>query len=106
MDNADIKNIDAAGNILLIGYTFSRNGDIVGYKGGEDFWVLLTDKNGNKINSSVLGGKSGDAAEDAIPTADGTYLGIGRTASTSGDVTTNHGNNDIWVVKFKFPPTN
>ena len=106
MDNADIKNIDAAGNILLVGYTFSRNGDIVGYKGGEDFWVLLTDKNGNRINSSVLGGKSGDAGEDAIPTADGMYLGIGRTASTSGDVTTNHGINDIWVVKFKFPPTN
>jgi hypothetical protein len=84
MDNAHIENIDAAGNILLIGYTFSRNGDIVGYKGGEDLWVLLTDQNGNKINSSVLGGKSSDTGEDAIPTADGMYVGIGRTESTSG----------------------
>src|SRR5262249_55587647 len=106
MDNANVKSIDASGNILLFGYTFSRNGDIVGYKGGGDFLGVLNDKSGEKIKNNVLCGKSGETGEGAIPIADGMYLGIGRTASTDGDVTGNHGLNDWWLVKFKFPPTN
>lgn len=102
MDNAGIMDIDAAGNILLVGYTFSRNGDIPGNKGGSDLWILQLDQNGNKLNSNVLGGKKGDTGEDAVATTDGMYMSVGRTESNDGDVSGNHGLSDIWVVKFKF----
>lgn len=102
MDNAKIKDINAAGEIVVVGYTFSRNGDISGFKGGEDFWTLRLDANGNKLNSTVFGGKSSDTGEDGVATPDGMYLGVGRTESTSGDVSGNHGLSDLWVIKFKF----
>jgi hypothetical protein len=100
MDNARICNVDASGNIVLTGYTFSRSGDIPGSKGSEDMWVLKTDANGNKIYSGVLGGKNGDMSNATIPTVDGKYMSAGRSNSTSGDVSGNHGGEDVWVVKF------
>ena len=102
MDNGTIRDIDATGNIVIVGYTFSKNGDIPASKGSEDLWVLRLDANGNKLFSNVLGGKSGDMANDAIPTADGMYITAGRSNSTTGDVTGNDGGEDVWVVKFKF----
>jgi len=102
MDNARIRDIDAAGKIVLAGYTFSKNGDIPASKGGEDLWILRLDPDGNKLYSGVFGGKGGDMANDAIPTTDGGYITSGRSNSTSGDVSGNHGGEDVWVMKFKF----
>jgi hypothetical protein len=103
VDNAAIRDIDSEGKILLIGNTFSGNGDITdGYPGTEDLWILRLDANGNKLNSNALGGTSDDTGEDAIAIADGIYMGIGRTGSNDGKVKGNHGGEDIWVVKFKF----
>lgn len=101
-DYASVRDIDASGNILLVGYTFSKNGDIPASKGGEDLWILRLDSNGNKLYSNVLGGRGGDMANDAVPTSDGGYITAGRSNSTSGDVSGNHGGEDVWVVKFKF----
>jgi hypothetical protein len=91
-----------SGEMLLVGLTFSRNGDIPGNKGGEDFWTMRLDGNGNKLNSNVLGGKSGDMGSDAVLTPDGMYMAVGRTSSTNGDVSGNHGVSDVWVVNYKF----
>ncbi|TMI97892.1 MAG: T9SS C-terminal target domain-containing protein [Bacteroidetes bacterium] len=101
-DYAAIKDIDANGNIVLVGYTFSKNGDIPASKGGEDLWILRLDPSGNKLYSNVFGGRGGDMASDAVATADGGYITTGRSNSTNGDVSGNHGGEDVWVVKFKF----
>lgn len=102
MDNASVRDIDASGSIVLAGYTFSRNGDITGFKGSEDLWVLQLDANGNKLSSTVLGGKAGDMAQDVVANSDGSYTSIGRTNSTDGNISYNQGGGDIWLVKFKF----
>ena len=104
VDNALLKDIDAAGKILLVGYTFNKNnGDISGgSKGSEDMWALQLDASGNKLTSAALGGNSDDTGVDAVATPDGMYMSIGRTASTNGDVTLNHGVEDVWLLKFKF----
>jgi len=102
VDNANIRDIDATGKIILTGVTSSKNGDISGQKGSSDMWVLRLDANGNKLNSIVLGGKSEDKSEDAIVNPDGSYISIGRSSSTDGDVTGNHGALDVWLAKFKF----
>ena len=104
VDNAVLKDIDASGKILLVGYTFSGDGDISGgYKGTEDSWALQLDADVNKLNSNVFGGRSDDTGVDAVPTPDGMYMAVGRTGSANGDVTLNHGGEDVWLVKFKFP---
>jgi hypothetical protein len=102
MDNAVIRDIDTLGKILLVGYTFSKNGDISGLKGSEDFWTLQLDANGNKLSSNVLGGRSDDEGADAVTTPDGMYMAVGRTSNNDGDVTFNHGLEDAWLIKFKF----
>jgi len=102
VDQAGVRNVDASGNILLTGYTQSKNGDITGAKGSSDLWVLQLDPNGSKLNSLVFGGKSEDNSEDAVVNPDGSFTSIGRTSSTNGDVTSNHGLLDAWIVKFKF----
>jgi hypothetical protein len=89
MDNANIVDVDATGKIVLVGYSFSKNGDIPRTKANEDLWVVRVDaSNGNKLYSDVITG--GDMANDAVPTNDGMYMTSGR------------GNGDAWLVKFKF----
>jgi gliding motility-associated-like protein/uncharacterized delta-60 repeat protein len=46
-----------------------------------------------------LGGGSGDYAHAIEPTADGGYIVAGYTESSDGDVSGNHGTQDLWVVK-------
>src|SRR5436190_13884999 len=46
-----------------------------------------------------LGGTSYDEAHSVQQTADGGYIVAGFTQSNNGDVTSNHGGYDYWVVK-------
>lgn len=105
MDAANVRDINSSGQILVAGYSFSRvgkNSDITATKGGEDFWTLLLDPQGQILYSKNAGGSSSDTGEGAIAMQDGSYIGVGRTSSNDGDVSGNHGSSDIWVVRFKF----
>lgn len=46
-----------------------------------------------------LGGSGNDYANSVQQTADGGYIVAGYTSSNDGDVSGNHGGDDIWVVK-------
>ncbi|MBN1322678.1 MAG: hypothetical protein JW986_01575, partial [Methanotrichaceae archaeon] len=46
-----------------------------------------------------LGGSSDDYVNSIQPTPDGGYIMAGGTYSNDGDVSGNHGGNDIWMVK-------
>lgn len=46
-----------------------------------------------------LGGSGNDYANSVQETAEGGYIVAGYTSSADGDVTGNHGGNDMWVVK-------
>ena len=47
----------------------------------------------------ALGGSAVDRANAIASTTDGGYIVAGLTYSNNGDVTGNHGSNDVWVVK-------
>lgn len=88
---------------IIVGFTNSKNGDIIAADGSNDMFVLrLDDLTGNKISANVLGGKASDKGVALIANADGTFVAAGNTASNNGDVSGNHGLDDFWVVKFKF----
>ena len=46
-----------------------------------------------------LGGESDDVARDIIETTDGGTLIVGSSRSTTGDLSSNYGNYDYWIVK-------
>ncbi len=84
---------------IISGTTLSNNGDVSGYHGGRDFWVVKIDQNGNLQWQKALGGSDWDASYSIAETSEGNYLVIGETNSFDGDVTHNYLGKDIWVVK-------
>lgn len=84
---------------IIAGYSNSANGDITGNHGSEDFWIVKLDQSGTLQWQKSLGGSDKDSAYSIQQTSDGGYITIGVSRSTDGDVTGNHGNYDIWVVK-------
>jgi hypothetical protein len=70
----------------MIGSTYSSNGDITGFKGVTDVWVIQTDINGNKTWQKTIGGSGEDKGLGLIENPDGSYMGVGFTNSTDGDI--------------------
>lgn len=86
---------------IVAGGTASSNGDVTNNQGGGDAWVVKLDALGAIEWQECLGGSGADMASKARPTADGGYVMVGHTASNDGDVSGNHGQYDLWVVKLE-----
>ncbi|MDN7025301.1 T9SS C-terminal target domain-containing protein [Methanoculleus sp. FWC-SCC1] len=89
----------ADGGYIVAGGTFSNNGDVSGNHGGADAWVVKMDGRGRLLWQRCLGGSEDDYAAAVAETADGGYIVTGTTGSSDGDITGNHGSDDLWVVK-------
>ena len=87
------------GNYILAGYSESSNGDVGVNKGDFDYWVLKIDGNGNLLWENSFGGSLSDWGFDAKPTSDGGYLVAGSSFSNNGDVSSNIGFYDYWIIK-------
>ena len=95
----DIKQTNDGGYIVA-GYTASNDEDVFGNHGGRDFWIVKLDAFGNISWQNTVGGNSTEVAHSIDQTSDGGFIAMGYTASFAGDVIGNHGEIDIWVVKF------
>jgi hypothetical protein len=80
------------GGSVVAGYRTSINGR-------PDFWIIKLDSSGNITWQKYLGGSYYDYAYSITQTQDGGFLVAGSTSSTDGDVSGNHGQVDVWVVK-------
>jgi len=87
------------GGFVITGYTFSNNGDVSGYNGGGDCWVVKINSQGDILWQNSIGGSGNDAVYSIIETTDGGYAIAGKTPSNDGDVSGNHGSYDAWVIK-------
>ncbi|UUX92556.1 lectin like domain-containing protein [Methanoplanus endosymbiosus] len=87
------------GGYIVAGYTGSLNGDVSGNHGYSDGWVVKLNSTGSLTWQKCLGGSDYDYFKNIVQTSDGGYILVGYTKSTNGDVSGNHGNYDIWVVK-------
>ncbi len=87
------------GGYILSGTTMSNDGDISTNKGLFDAWIIKTNATGNLQWSKTFGGSEYDYA-NAI-TSDGAngYVFAGWTASNDGDIQTNKGGKDYWILK-------
>lgn len=87
---------------IVVGSTFSNDGDVSGNHGALDYWVLRLDASGNIIWQKSLGGSSVDKAYNVAITPDDGFVVTGFTQSANGDVSGNHlggDSTDVWVVK-------
>lgn len=94
------------------GYIFSGITNATMYKGtgsvdlasrpfmGGHAWVVKLDPNGNVTWQKMFGGNGDDIANSIEQTSEGGYIFAATTSSNnSGDVGTNNGLMDIWIVK-------
>jgi hypothetical protein len=89
------------GDYIITGQTISNDGDIIGFKGVADAFVLKLNQNGNKQNLKTYGGSAGDGSNAIVISSDGSYVIAGSSRSTDGDLldSNNHGPNDAWIMK-------
>lgn len=87
------------GDFILIGDTYSVDGDVLENDGGLDIWVLNLNEAGEIIWQKTLGGTMAEGGTCIQQTKDNGYVLAGYTWSNDGDVSENHGDSDFWVVK-------
>lgn len=87
------------GGFIVAGGARSSDGDVTGNHGGMDFWLLKLTGTGNIQWEKSLGGSDDDAAYSIQQTPDGGYIVAGISSSSDGDLTTNLGFSDYWMVK-------
>ncbi|MGJ8455642.1 hypothetical protein ACSFC1_10090 [Pseudothermotoga sp. U03pept] len=75
---------------LFVGYTT--------LSGSEDFWIVKTDLSGKMIWEKTFGGSDWDCAF-GVAKQDDSYIIVGMTRSSDGDVQHNNGSADIWLIK-------
>ncbi len=88
----------ADGGYILVGDAYSFDGDVTGNHGFGDIWVVKLDLSGGLDWQRCLGGSDPEVADFIAPGPDGGYLVAGGTLSSDGDVTSNYGDWDAWVL--------
>ena len=84
---------------VTTGQAASDDGDVIGNHGGWDFWVVKMDSSGIPQWKKTYGGSNNDWSYSIIQTTDEGYVVVGFTESNDGDVSGNHGDKDMWVIK-------
>jgi gliding motility-associated-like protein len=90
------------GGYLLVGNLSDPGPDVTQpVFGGNDVWVIKTDRNGTKLWDKVFGGNKEDKIWSVLPLANGDFLMGGSSSSdSSGNKTSpNIGGSDFWLFK-------
>jgi hypothetical protein len=85
------------GNYVIAGDTRSNDGDVTGFNGNADVWVIKINDQGTLLWEKTLGGTNFDTAR-AITTIPDGFAITGSSRSNDIDVTTNSGQNDFWIA--------
>jgi hypothetical protein len=92
-----IRSLD--GGTVIVGTSFSDNGDVHHNHGGADAWIVKLNATGDTVWTKTYGGTLDDDATAIVATPDGGYTVIGSAKSNDGDVHGNHGDADLWLLK-------
>lgn len=92
-----IKRVPEGGYILAASTT-SNDGQVRGYHGNLDAWLVKLNTDGELLWQKTLGGTGDDYFKSIALSVDGGYTLAGITSSSDGDLSGSHGNTDAWVV--------
>lgn len=87
---------------VVVGETYSNDGDVSGHHGDSqnpDVWVVKLGQSGEIQWQKSLGGNSIDVASSVQAASDSGIMVGGYTWSNDGEVSGNHGNRDFWILK-------
>lgn len=87
------------GGYIVTGVTNSSDGDITGHQGLDDVWVVKVSAMGELLWQRTYGGSNTDSGNDVITYPDGSHLVVGWTNSSDGDVSSNIGQADGWLLR-------
>ena len=87
------------GGYIVAGESNSNDGDVSDNHGEMDFWVVKLTSLGTIAWQKSIGGSGWDQAKSIQHTIDGGYVIAGSSSSIDGDVSSNYGGFDYWIVK-------
>ena len=90
---------DITGNIMILGETGSVNGDVSFNHGYSDFWLIQINPEGLLLWEKSYGGTNLEVPTSIMQTSDSGFVMAGRSKSSDGDVSSNQGMEDYWIVK-------
>jgi uncharacterized repeat protein (TIGR01451 family) len=94
------------GGFLFVAFTGSNDGDVTGFHPisitdptGGDIWVVKLSDEGELVWQKALGGARGDLGRSPLEFAPNDFIITGITKSRNGDIQTNHGDWDAWLIR-------
>ncbi|HYV91259.1 MAG TPA: MopE-related protein [Chitinophagales bacterium] len=88
---------------IVAGRSYSDDGDVTVHYGFSDYWMVQMDSTGSIEWEKSLGGSNLDEALSLVVTIDSGFIIAGNSTSNDDDVSGNHGNGDMWIVKLLNP---
>jgi len=82
---------------LVVGHTTSRDINVIESSGMNDGWIIVVDSAGKLLEARTVGGSGDDLIFASAPERDQAYF-TGYTMSTDGDLDSNAGGRDLWVL--------
>lgn len=86
-------------SVIVLAASDSRDFDVSTPKGNKDLWLFRVEDLGSLSWEKSFGGEDNEEAHAVIPALDGGILIAGTTFSESGDIKSNQGNGDVFLVK-------
>ncbi len=83
----------------VVGESDSEDGDIGETKGGRDIWLIKINELGDLIFEKNYGGSGYEGEAKILNTSDGGLILVGISGSLDGDIGSNIGGTDLWLVK-------
>jgi uncharacterized repeat protein (TIGR01451 family) len=89
---------------IICGYANSNDGDVSGNHGMLDGWITRLSNSGALLEQKCYGGSDADAFYSLLVLDEHEYIVAGTSGEANGDVATNHGMSDMWLMKFSNKP--
>jgi len=92
-------------SLITLGSVSSSDGDVSANHGLDDLWLNQISTGGNLQWEFCMGGSGPEIAADMVQTSDGKYVILCSSNSSDGDVISNHGGYDAWLIKLSSSPS-
>ena len=89
------------GQLLVVGHTNSDNGMFQNSQGSRDAFISAFELDGQPLWTKNYGGSQNDSFESMVESGDGSILLSGYSRSSDGDLITNKGASDSWLLKLE-----
>jgi uncharacterized protein YegL len=87
------------GGYIVTNFSSSSDGNICNAKGGGDYWIFKLDATGTMLWEKTFGGSSSETPLSLHQEPQGSYIISGYTTSTDGNVTTQKGKSNAWLMQ-------